>query len=146
MELHPVIVHFPVALVVVVLLFDWGRWIFARERLLEAGFWGGSSPLLIVALIGACVSVATGLIAESGAPKNEAISELIESHEMAAFIVTGGLALLALWRISLRGMFPRRWPILYLLLLTAVTVVIGYGAYLGGIMVYGHGAGVRMIP
>ena len=141
-EIHPIFVHFPIALLVIAFLLDWGRWIFSRQRLLEAGFWGGTTPLLIAALIGAVLSVVTGLIAEEGAPKTEIVGQLIESHETAAFVVTGGLALLAFWRIALRGTFPRKWSFLYLALLMLVTVVLGYGAYFGGVMVYGNGVGV----
>src|SRR3989304_2147762 len=144
LELHPVLAHFPVALVVVALLFDWGRWVFAGGRLLGAEFWGGTTPLLVAALIGVGLSVATGLIAEESAPKSEIVGELIEAHETAAFVVAGGLALLTFWRIAVRGRFPRKWPFLYLALLMVVAVVLGYGAYLGGVMVYSHGAGVSL--
>ena len=141
-EIHPIFVHFPIALVAVALFLDWGRWIFSRRRLLEAGFWDGTTPLLIAALIGAGLSVVTGLIAEGDAPKSEIVTQLIESHETAAFVVTGGLALLAFWRIALRGTFPCKWSLLYLVLLMLVAVVLGYGAYFGGVMVYGNGVGV----
>lgn len=143
LEIHPMLVHFPIALVLAALVFDWGRWIFAREKLTTAGFWGGSTPLLLLALIGAGAAIVTGLIAEDGAPKSEIVHELIESHETAAFVVASGVALLSLWRIALRGAFPRKWPVLYLVLLMAVTVVLGYGAYFGGLMVYAHGVGVN---
>ena len=140
-QLHPIIVHFPVALTVVAALYDVGRWIFDREQLLSSGFWSGSTPLLILAMLGAFAAVATGLIAEPIDPGNE-VHELIESHQLLAFIATGLLATLTFWRIGLRGTFPRKAGFLYLLLLIAAAVVVGYGAYLGGQMVFQHGVGV----
>lgn len=144
LPIHPIVIHFPIALAFISLCFDLGRWFWGRARLIEAGFWGGSTPLLIAAMLGAFVSVATGLVAESSAPQTEVVGELIESHETAAFVVSGGLAVLAFWRIALRGRFPRRGAYLYLALLLLVTLVLLYGAFLGGKMVYNHGVGVRL--
>ena len=144
LEIHPMFVHFPIALAVVVVIIDWGRWIFARERILDSGFWGGTTPLLILALIGAIASVASGLIAEEGIVQTPVVHELIEAHEMAAFITTGLLAGLTFWRIGLRGRFPVKGTMIYLALILLAAVVVGYGSYFGGQMVYGHGVGVDM--
>ncbi len=146
LPIHPIVIHFPIALAVIALCFDLGRWFWGRTRLIEAGFWGGSTPLLIAAMLGAFVSVASGLVAETSAPKTEVVHQLIESHETAAFLVSGGLALLAFWRIALRGMFPKRGAYLYLGALLLVTIVLVYGAFLGGQMVYSHGVGVQSTP
>jgi len=140
-EIHPIFVHFPIALIMVVLILDWGRWIFARESLLSAGFWGGTTPLLIIALAGAIGSVLTGLQAEEGVEAGLVVHELIEAHEMAAFFTTGIVALLTFWRVALRGAFPNRLPLLYLFLLICAAAIVGYGAYFGGLMVYSHGVG-----
>jgi len=137
-------VHFPIALTMAVTLFDVGRWIFARERLLSAGFWGGTAPILILALLGAVASVATGLVAEPE-ETSEVVHELIEAHEILAFVATGLLAILSFWRIGLRGAFPRKAGFLYLALLLAVAIVIGFGSYFGGQMVFTHGVGVDAV-
>lgn len=144
MELHPTIVHFPIALAVVVMLWDIGRWIFDRENLLRAGFWGGTTPLLIIAFCGALAAVATGLAAE---PEDASgvVHGLLEAHETMAFIGTGLLATLTFWRVGLRGAFPRKAGFLYLFLVLAAVVVVGYGAYFGGQMVYSHGVGVDAV-
>ena len=62
MELHPFFVHFPIALIVTAALLDWVRWFSDRARLLAAGFWGGTTPLLILAFLGAAAAVTTGLL------------------------------------------------------------------------------------
>ncbi|HWO55944.1 MAG TPA: DUF2231 domain-containing protein [bacterium] len=144
MELHPTIVHFPIALVMVVMLLDIGRWIFDRENLLRAGFWAGSTPLLILALCGALAAVASGLAAE---PENTGgvVHDLLAAHEIMAFVSTGLLATLTFWRVGLRGAFPRKAGFLYLFLVLAAAVVVGYGAYFGGQMVYSHGVGVDAV-
>lgn len=141
-EIHPIFVHFPIALIVVVLCLDAGRWIFDREELLKSGFWSGTTPLLILALLGAALAVITGLDAETGVVKSPAIHDLVEAHELAAFITSGLLATLTFWRVSLRGAFPQRAGIVYLLVLLLTAVVVGYGAYFGSLLVYSHGVGV----
>jgi uncharacterized membrane protein len=143
LDLHPLVVHFPVALVVAALLIDWGRWLFDRPRLLNAGFWGGTTPLLILALLTAAVAFFTGLSVEENAGHIAGAHELVESHELSAFLFTAGLAVLAFWRIAVRGAFPRKNQIVYLVLLLVVAVIAGYAAYLGGTMVFEHGVGVR---
>ncbi len=140
-EYHPILVHFPIALTVAAMMFDVGRWIFDREHLLTAGFWGGTTSLLLLALLGALASVATGLNAEP-ANASEAVHDLVEAHETLAFIATGLLAILSFWRVGLRGGFPRKAGFLYLALLLGLTVVLGYGSYFGGQMVFTHGVGV----
>ena len=145
-EYHPVFVHYPIALTVTALVFDWGRWIFSREKLLGAGFWGGTTPILIAAFVGAIASVFTGLVfAEPRAGDAKAIQELLEAHETLGLIALGILALLVFWRIGIRGRFPMRLRFLYLVLLLALVVVIGFGAYFGGQMVYTHGVGVDAV-
>ncbi len=143
-EYHPFIVHFPVALTMVAAIYDVGRWIFDRERLLDAGFWGGSSPFLITAFLAAIAAVASGLIAEPS-ETTPVVHELIEAHELLAFVATGLLAVLTFWRIGLRGTFPHKAGFLYLVLLVTVAVVIGFGSYFGGQMVFTHGVGVDTI-
>ena len=146
LHVHPLAVHFPIALVVLVLLLDWGRWIFDRDRLTAAGFWSGTTPILIFALVGAAVAVISGLAAEEVALKVGIDHELIEQHELAAFLAGGGLAVLTFWRIALRGGFPPRYHWAYLSLLLIVAVIVGYGAYVGGLMVYGSGVPFDPIP
>lgn len=143
-DLHPLLVHFPVAITIVVCGLEWGRWLLDRERLLNAGFWGGATPLLFLGLLGAIVAVISGLISEKGITATPELHKLIDTHQLLAFIAAGGLALLTFWRIGLRGEFPRKHAILYLLLLLVVTVAVGAAAFYGGLMVYEHGAGVNI--
>lgn len=143
-DLHPILVHFPIAITIIVVLLDWGRWLLDRERLLAAGFWDGTTPLLILGLFGALASVITGLLAEQAVEKTPAVAALIESHELAAFLLTGLLAFLVLWRIAKRGTFPRSGSLAYLLLLLIAAALVIYEANLGAEMVYRHGVGVEI--
>lgn len=142
-DLHPILVHFPIAITIIVVLLDWGRWLLDRERLLAAGFWEGTTPLLILGFLGAVASVITGLLAEPAAEQTRAVAALIEAHELAAFFLTGLLAILVLWRVSRRGSFPRPGSLGYLVLLLIAAALVIYQANLGAEMVYRHGVGVE---
>ncbi len=139
MDVHPLVVHFPIALALTAFALDWGRWFLDRRRLTEAGFWGGSTPILIIALIGAVFSVVSGLVSEESLEMTEELHDLVETHELLAFITTGGLAILTFWRLGLRGLFPHRHVWAYLLLLIVVAVTVAVGGYYGGVMVHVHG-------
>ncbi len=100
--------------------------------------------MLLVALPGAIAAVASGLQAEPS-ETSDVVHELIEAHELLAFAATGLLAALTFWRVGLRGAFPRKAGFLYLVAILATAVVIGFGAYFGGQMVFTHGVGVDAV-
>ncbi|GAB4323762.1 MAG: hypothetical protein Kow0074_16260 [Candidatus Zixiibacteriota bacterium] len=141
MDVHPLVVHFPIALALTAFALDWGRWFLDRRRLTEAGFWSGTTPILIIALIGAVISVVSGLMSEETIEQTATVAALLETHELLAFISTGGLALLTFWRVGLRGMFPRSNVWVYLLLSLVVATTVAIGGYYGGLMVHVHGTG-----
>ena len=134
-NLHPIWVHFPIALLPVSLMLAVvAAW---KDSLHEAVRW-----LLGASLAGAALAVWTGMRAESGMPHNEAIHSLMESHELIGWIVLGGTLLLfgwSLWRDS-DGRPRVYYGFLTALLLLNLALV--QQADLGGRMVYGHGAGV----
>ncbi|MEW5700968.1 MAG: DUF2231 domain-containing protein [Candidatus Zixiibacteriota bacterium] len=140
--LHPMLVHFPIALVLLVAALDGGRWFFDRDRLLGCGFWDGTTPILIAAMVAAMAAIASGLAVESSVHAAPRVMELIEAHELAAFGTAGLVSILALWRMALRGGFPRKGRWAYLVLITAAVLCVAYGAYLGGEMAFANRMGV----
>jgi uncharacterized membrane protein len=144
-ELHPFFVHFPIALIFTAALLDWVRWFKDRTRLLAAGFWGGTTPLLILAFFSAAAAVTTGLLDAQHVASTVPWHDHLDRHQVLAFMTSGLLAILVLWRVALRGAFPQRSVLSYLILLLAAVITVGIGAYFGGEMVYSHGAGVEIV-
>lgn len=145
-NIHPLIVHFPIALFIVAVLFDLiglvGRQRWARQ----AGM-----VLMVLAALGAMAALATGLATEESVEDllGAAGRQALEAHEDIAKPTAYVLLAVAVLRLALSTRPFRRvkglaWSA-YL-----VAAVIGLGmltltAYRGGELVYVHGGGVQAL-
>ncbi len=135
-NIHPLFVHFPIALLLTGALFYLIAWIGGREPIEWTAFW-----VLMLGAIGAAAAVATGLYAGPGVMISESVREHLLRHHMRIMIVTSLVTgILAIWAIAARPM-PLRGRIIFMLGLLAVVVLISIGADLGSEMVYGYNAG-----
>ena len=139
LPIHPIIVHFPVALFTVSLAAD----LFGRGRpSTEAGtlgFW-----CLILAVAGAVAAVTAGVIDMYRADLASATHRFVHLHRDVGFVLVGALVLLAAWRWSIRRRpAPLNRPSFgYLISAGLVFVLLAFQGWFGGELVYGHGAGV----
>ncbi len=139
-NIHPIFVHFPIALFPVTLLFYFVGILRKRNDLLLAG-----QICLVLSLIGTAITVLTGYLAEESFPHNETVHEMMETHEMIGFIILGLGALLTLWSFLKRDGMPKASK-LFLVLLGLTVLVILQNADLGGRMVFVEGAAVKAMP
>ena len=131
-EVHPSLVHLPLALVPTAIGADLVGRATGDRDLLGAGRRG-----MALAPAGAAVSAATGLIAQEEVNVHDATMDMLITHRninLAATVMTG---LMALWR-SKRD----RPSVTYLGLGLAGIGALAYSAYLGGRLVYEFGVGV----
>ena len=137
-NLHPLIIHFPIALLLVAAVLEliaaWGK----KPEFSRAGWWNQ-----IAGTAGLLLAVASGLFAESTARIGEDARELFERHEQIAFAATALFALLFFWRMASRGQMPSRGRWLFLVCLAAGAGLLLAGAFTGGELVYRHGLGLR---
>lgn len=137
-NIHPMVVHFPIALIIAAFVIDVIGLIIKSDKLIYAG-----TIITLGALVGAVGSVLTGLIAEDSVWHPGAAHELLETHELLGFISLGIIAAVAIVRWTLRDRLAGLvgWLII---VVTAVAVgFVAYTGYLGGEMVYTYGAGVK---
>lgn len=139
---HPLLVHFPIALLIAALLFDAITWVWKRESFTEAGF-----GIQVLAVLGAVVAVLSGNQAEEAVEHLPGIHEVLELHErLGQVLLWAGLAVIAL-RIFMRW---RRWEgrgakgVLVVLSL-GLAVLVGVTGFYGGRLVYEFGAGVEPV-
>lgn len=137
--IHPMVVHFPIALLITSVVFDFLATRWRHKSFQDAGFY-----TLIAGLLGAAVAVLTGAMAEEvvedkGIP--EAVIEIHEALGYAAFLFF--LGLLAL-RLLMRWKLITEIPALYLAMGVAGMVILSAAGYFGGSLVYDFGAGVSM--
>jgi uncharacterized membrane protein len=140
--LHPALVHFPIALSLVALLFE----LLARHpraRNLE----NAAGVLIVLAALGSVAAVLSGNAAHDDAVVPPAAATLIARHEqvgelaMWLLLALAAVRVLLGWRGWLKGVVP--WA--YLLLAAAAAGLVGYNGYLGGKMVFDHGLGTAPV-
>ncbi|MCC6485267.1 MAG: DUF2231 domain-containing protein [Armatimonadetes bacterium] len=142
MSIHPVTVHFPIALLVVSFIFDLLGVVTKDESFRKAGFY-----CLILALFGLVASYFTGLQAQSAARSIPNIEPHIRTHMQAGVLTLVLTGVLVIGRIVVdaRPAIRRAGSTVYLgFLLIAVISVLRAG-YLGSELVQQFGAGVEPI-
>ena len=132
-ELHPSLVHFPIALMPVAIGADLLARVTGSRRLAEMG-----RVLMPVAAASAAVSAAAGLVAAVEVNAQGKAGDLLVTHRNLNMSLTAVSALMAAWR------WGEDEPSAgYLALGLAGLGALSYSAYLGGKMVYEHGVGVK---
>lgn len=134
-NVHPIFVHFPIALWPTALLF----WILGvarrQDTLLATSRW-----LLVLALSSSLVSAGTGLLAEQRLGHDSPGHELVHAHKYFMLTTTGlGLATTLMAFLTRRRAGP--WPWVWGSGLIVTVAVMTLGADRGGLLVYGHGVG-----
>ena len=132
-EMHPAMVHLPIALLPLAVGADVIGSMTDNESLLSFG-----QKAIGVAAVGAVASAVTGLIAGEEVNVEGASEDMLITHRNLNFIATLVASGMALWR------FNHKKPNAAYLGVGAVGVgVLAYTAYLGGKLVYNVGVGVE---
>ena len=135
-NIHPLVVHFPLAFLPGALLFYVVAWLTGRPSLAWTGFW-----LLVLGAVSAAVAAGTGLYAEEGVMVDPSVRRaLLDVHEWWMLRVVGASIVLAAWALVGRPLPLRGRPVFVLLLLVLVAALVR-GADFGGRMVYDYNAG-----
>ena len=136
---HPMLVHFPIALLFTSVLFDAaGAW-FNRESFRDGAFW-----LLILGLLGGVAAAIAGSWAEEAAEKAGIAESMIETHETLAFVTLGIFGVLLLGRLVMRNQFTRKSLVPYFFIAAIGLGTLSATGHYGGDLVYKQGAGVTM--
>jgi uncharacterized membrane protein len=135
-NIHPLVVHFPIAFLVGAALFYGLAWVLQEKMLATAAL-----LLLLMGAVSAGVAVGTGLYAEEGVMISHSVrARLLEPHEGFMLTTTGLSVLLAVWALIARP-FPRKGRVFFILLCAALLVIMTLGADYGARMVYDYNAG-----
>lgn len=140
LNIHPVFVHFPIALYPTALLF-YGLGILKKHNNLALA----GQICLGLGLAGTLLSVVTGYWAQESIPHGEAIHRIMEVHELLGFTILGLGTFLTVWSFLKRDSLPKA-PKGFMVLLVVANLVILQNADLGGRMVFVEGAAVKAMP
>lgn len=140
-HLHPMIVHFPIALLIVGFIADAAGIIFKKEFYSKAGFY-----LLILGTLGVVAAYISGNFAGEGVTETGALGKALDVHKEAAELSLWLMTGVAVIRIALvllkkyTGVY--KW-VAFVLFFAGVLSIARTGYY-GGELVYKHAAGVTI--
>jgi uncharacterized membrane protein len=135
-NIHPLVVHFPIAFLVGAAFFYFLSWIFRNQTLATTGLF-----LLILGTISAGAAVGTGLYGEEGVMISRSVREhLLEVHEKMMLATMGLSIILAIWAVIARP-FPKEKRLFFLFLFLVLVGIMTVGADYGARMVYDYNAG-----
>lgn len=139
-HLHPMIVHFPIALLIVGLLADAVGLFSKKDFFSKAGFY-----LLILGTIGVVAAYLSGDLAGDGVTEAGPLKQALETHEAAAELSILLISIAALVRIAFvaikRYSGSLKWVAFALFLIGVLSIA--RTGYYGGELVYKHAAGVQ---
>jgi uncharacterized membrane protein len=140
-NIHPLVIHFPIALLLGSELFYLLAWVFRRDMFIQAAF-----AMLVLGAISAAVAVGTGLYAEDGVMISRSVREhLLVRHKELMLIAASLSWVLTVWA-SFAGYFPRKGRMVFFLIFLGLVCVLSLGADYGGRMVYDYNAGGDSCP
>lgn len=135
-NIHPLLVHFPIAFLMGAALFYFLAWVLRSDKLATAAF-----MILILGTISVAAAVGTGLYGEEGVMVSRSVREhLLDVHEEFMLATLGLSIVLTLWALFARP-FPRKSRPFFLLLFVVLLVIMTLGADYGARMVYDYNAG-----
>ncbi len=135
-NIHPLVVHFPIAFLVGAALCYFLAWRLRKEQLATTAF-----LLLIAGALAAAAASGTGLYAEVGLMVSRSVRQhLLETHKKLMLVSTGVSVLLAVWAATARP-FPQKGRPLFLLVLLVLLVLMAFGSDYGARMAYDYNAG-----
>jgi len=135
--LHPAVVHFPIALLVVGGC--WEAWGHLRGRAVAIR---GGGTLTLLGTLAVLPAVVTGYLAANSVTVAAGAERILSLHELCGWSIAAVFTGLLFWKAWNRGdVPPTHRPYFGALLLLGVALVI-CGAVLGGELVYVHATGV----
>jgi uncharacterized membrane protein len=135
-NLHPLIVHYPIAFLTASVPIYLLAWILRRELLESFGLW-----LLTLGTLSAGAAVYTGWSGSEGVMIAPSVrGHILEYHKWLMLAVFGLSTALTVWALLARPM-PRRGRVLFVIGLMLMTLILAKGADYGGWMVFGYNTG-----
>ena len=134
--IHPMLVHFPIALLFASVALDWiGYWL-KHPNLTRAGFY-----TLVLSAFAAGIAALSGPDHATG---DSSVPALLAAHQTwASMTVALAVAMVAARFLTTRGL-RGGWALLYLVSTLALLVAVSLTGYFGGEMTYHHAIGVTV--
>lgn len=136
-NLHPLFVHFPIALLTLFFIFELVSLIASQAKLRST-----ASHFLYLGTLSSAMTVTAGLIAAGTLPHGDDVHEIMEHHEHLGISVLLVCVALSIWRFLSKEAFEGPVSVLFSFSSVILMALLALTADLGGFMVYGHGVAV----
>lgn len=136
-NIHPLFVHFPIALLLSAIAFYLLGILFRRESLLGTGKW-----TLFAGTLSAVITVWTGLQAAGTVAHGGDTHQIMMAHQYLGFAVLGISIILSAWVLFTKADLPQKGKKIFFIALVLLGFVIIQQSDLGGRMVFLNGVGV----
>lgn len=140
-HLHPMIVHFPIALLIVGFLFDMISLLVKKDFFSRAGL-----TLLILGTVGVIAAYFSGDMAGDGITETGSLKQALETHENAAQLTLWLMVGASLLRIAFVWMKKYTGALRYIAFVVFLAGIISVArtGFYGGELVFKHAAGVTL--
>ncbi len=135
--LHPMLVHFPVALVVFAGILALAAWIWNKPRLHRI-----ARVNLIIGTVCAILTVISGMAAAGDVFTIDPQHNVLERHQLMAAISLVLLVVLSVWAILKQKDWALKVPTIFTIVLLIAHLSVAGTAFYGAKLVYSHGVGV----
>ena len=127
-DLHLLVIHFPIALLSIAVLFDFLFYFTRKEDLVGASWW-----TMFFGVISCFVAVITGFVSDSLYEHLFSTFPLWENHGMVQ-IVSFLLFILLFYMKIYQSKIIKHYPVMYLVISGVFVLVLFYGAHLGAVL------------
>ena len=127
-DLHLLVIHFPIALLSIAVLFDFLFYFTKKEDLVGASWW-----TMFFGVISCFVAVITGFVSDSLYEHLFSTFPLWENHGMVQ-IVSFLLFVLLFYMKIYHSKIIKHYPVMYLVISGVFVLILFYGAHLGAVL------------
>ncbi|NJR70975.1 MAG: DUF2231 domain-containing protein [Synechococcales cyanobacterium CRU_2_2] len=132
--LHPIVVHFVIAMVLFAFFCDVVGYFTRNSRLFEVSWWN-----LFFATIAVFIAVIFGQVEAGLAMPYEVVTQTLNVHTLIGWSLSGIIATVTGWRYILRSRDPKTLPLPFLGVGALVFGLVLYQVYLGDELVWVYG-------
>ena len=127
-DLHLLVIHFPIALLSIAVLFDFLFYFTKKKDLVGASWW-----TMFFGVISCFVAVITGFVSDSLYEHLFSTFPLWENHGMVQ-IVSFLLFILLFYMKIYQSKIIKHYPVMYLVISGVFVLILFYGAHLGAVL------------
>lgn len=132
--IHPIVVHFVIAMVLFAVLCDVIGYLTKNSRLFEVGWWN-----MVFATLSIFIAIIFGQIEAGLATPYVAAASDLNLHTLIGWALSGVLAVITGWRYIIRLRSPESLPVAYMGMNVLLTGIVFFQIYLGDKLVWVYG-------